>query len=347
LVTASTQDEDDPTIDDGLVRALMAFPLLETSKQLCVEFLGIYIRSIKLEETTRLDYSSSRLTDHSLEALLAYVGMRIHAIPHPKQLGFRIAPPFFNMWVYTAELKDDVAHLLPRQVKRLWTLHEKNGVTSDKLYIKMTYSEPAELIASLASTSMTIRSSTLTHLFYTNYWLHKFDIITAKISISNRSASTQAMNDMVSSAGAQINEYRVSKMRDLQRNCTPAESILLESVLNDEVAPFWDQRCVPRLVYTTPRYRYRYRYRTLGGHGRAVQCSSSVRPRRVVARSRLRYRRLERLVGQQLRALHHVHQVISSTLKSLLPAQRRFPTSCSRLRSQPQQRENPWKLWYS
>ncbi|THZ65001.1 hypothetical protein D6C85_08475 [Aureobasidium pullulans] len=248
LVTASTQDEDDPTIDDGLVRALMAFPLLEASKQLCVEFLEIYIRSIKLEETTRLDYSSSRLTDHSLEALLAYVGMRIHAIPHPTQLGFRIAPPFFNMWVYTAELKDDVAHLLPRQVKRLWTFHEKYGVTSDKLYIKMTYSEPAELIASLASTSMTIRSSTLTHLFHTNYWLHKFDIITAKISISNRSASTQAMNDMVSSAGAQINEYRVSKMRDLQRNCTPAESIVLESVLNDEVAPFWDQRCVPRLV---------------------------------------------------------------------------------------------------
>ncbi|THX00234.1 hypothetical protein D6D13_09640 [Aureobasidium pullulans] len=217
LVTASTQDEDDPTIDDGL-------------------------------ETTRLDYSSSRLTDHSLEALLAYVGMRIHAIPHPKQLGFRIAPPFFNMWVYTAELKDDVAHLLSRQVKRLWMFHEKYGVTSDKLYIKMTYSEPAELIASLASTSMTIRSSTLTHLFYTNYWLHKFDIITAKISISNRSASTQAMNDMMSSIEAQIDEYCVSKLSNLRRDCTPAESILVESVMDNVVSPLWYQHCAPKLV---------------------------------------------------------------------------------------------------
>lgn len=247
LVTAATHD-DDPAIDDDLVRALMEFPLLETSKQLCVEFLDVYIRSIELEETTRLDYSSSRLTDHSLEALLAYVGMRIHAIPHPKQLGFRIAPPFFNMWVYTAELKDDVVHLLPRQVERLWTFHEKYGVTSDKLYIKMTYSEPAELIASMACTSREIMSSTLTHLSDPNGWLYQFDIITANISISNRRASTQAMNDMMSSIEAQIDEYCVSKLSNLRRDCTPTESILVESVMDNVVSPLWYQHCAPKLV---------------------------------------------------------------------------------------------------
>lgn len=247
LVTASTHD-DNPAIDDDLVRALMAFPLLRTSKQLCVEFLEIYIRSIELEEVTQLVYSCQ--ARHSLEALLAYVGRRIHVIPHLKQLGCKIETDYFDigLWFCTVELEVDLVFLLPRQIKRLWMLHEEYSVTSDKLYIEMTYSEPAELIASLACTSREIMSSTLTHLSDPNGWLYQFDIITANISISNRSASTQAMNDMMSSIEAQIDEYCVSKLSNLRRDCTPAESILVESVMDNVVSPLWYQHCAPKLV---------------------------------------------------------------------------------------------------
>lgn len=181
LVTALTHD-DNPAIDDDLVRALMAFPLLRTSKQLCVEFLGIYIRSIELEEIIQLVYSCQ--ARHSLEALLAHVGRRIHVIPQPKELGCRTETDYFyiNMWLCTVELEVDLMFLLPRQIKRLWTLHEKYSVTSDKLYIEMTYYEPAELIASLDSTSRTVRSSTLTHLFYTNTGFRNSTLLLPKFS---------------------------------------------------------------------------------------------------------------------------------------------------------------------
>ncbi|CAD0031646.1 unnamed protein product [Aureobasidium pullulans] len=91
---------------------------MKTSKQICVEFLGAFVR-----QTVFVTYLKMRnCSDSHFETFLRYLNRRICISPNIRQIGFRIDTmeheKFFKLFIATqhkclAELIDDTATYLP------------------------------------------------------------------------------------------------------------------------------------------------------------------------------------------------------------------------------------------
>lgn len=153
------------TIDRFLVRELMNAPILATSKQLCVEFLEVFIREVTLEEDDDLNedprhhdgyYDESnehtrRESDrhpNCLERLLSFIDSRVNYAFSTKRIGIVINTVYLieGLMKHLDESGVGDTHKLPRPLQRLWDIHEEYRIPSDQIYIKIDYWYPSAWI---------------------------------------------------------------------------------------------------------------------------------------------------------------------------------------------------------
>ncbi|KAG9651055.1 hypothetical protein KCU64_g8861, partial [Aureobasidium melanogenum] len=152
------------TIDSCIVRELINAPILATSKQLCVEFLEVFIRDVNLEESNEyydprdpyddgFEDAKSRKSHrckserspwsnlNSLEKLLAFVQARISYAFKNKKVGLKINTMHLDPDIMgdVAEYRDYELSELPGSLCRLWNIHERYKVAPDQIYINIDY----------------------------------------------------------------------------------------------------------------------------------------------------------------------------------------------------------------
>ncbi|KAH0355750.1 hypothetical protein KCU83_g1430, partial [Aureobasidium melanogenum] len=133
------------TIDSCIVRELVDAPILATSKQLCVEFLEVFIRDVNLEESNEYydprDPYDDRFEDANLEKLLAFVQPRIGFAFKNKKVGFKINTMHLDPDIMrdVAEFRDCELSELPGSLCRLWNIRERYKVAPDQIYINIDY----------------------------------------------------------------------------------------------------------------------------------------------------------------------------------------------------------------
>ncbi|KAG9558331.1 hypothetical protein KCU77_g6504, partial [Aureobasidium melanogenum] len=152
------------TIDSCIVRELVNAPILATSKQLCVEFLEVFIRDVNLEESNEYydprDPYDDRFEDaksgkshrckrerstwsnlNSLEKLLAFVRACISYAFKNKKVGLKINTMHLDPDIMrdVAEYRDCELSELPGSLCRLWDIHERYKVAPDQIYINIDY----------------------------------------------------------------------------------------------------------------------------------------------------------------------------------------------------------------
>ncbi|TIA67951.1 hypothetical protein D6C76_08405 [Aureobasidium pullulans] len=219
---------DDSIINRVVLRALVEFPPLRTSKQLCVEFLEIYIRQSGFQES----HDGLSFRSPVLETLLQFVDSRIRFRTYAGKLTIEIGTAYLysEMRGYSEECRADHEPELPRQLNRLWSLHEKYDVPSHKLFIQMDYYEPGELIWRRIFGEGYDRVVP-THLYDKSEWIHKFDNMRSIIHMGDLDASAQDLITMTSSTISQVQDYCTSKFNEFRNTCTPAEYVLLERLV--------------------------------------------------------------------------------------------------------------------
>ncbi|KAG9567101.1 hypothetical protein KCU71_g3389, partial [Aureobasidium melanogenum] len=129
-------------IDRFAVRKLVNAPILATSKQLCVEFLEVFMREVHLEEDDGHDVNP-RLPS-CLERLLTFVETRIDFAFSTKRVGLAINTGYLgpHMMKYMEECSECHVDELPQRLQRLWDIHETYRIPSDQFYIDIDYYEP-------------------------------------------------------------------------------------------------------------------------------------------------------------------------------------------------------------
>lgn len=243
--SAMTHQPDESTINRGVLQALVEFPPLRTSKQLCVEFLGIYIRQSSFQES----HDGLNTRSPVLETLLQFVDSRIRFRTYAGKLTIEIGTAYLysEMREYSEQCRASHESELPRQLKRLWSLHEKYGVPSHKLFIQMDYYEPGELIWRRIFGECYDRAVP-THLYDKSEWIHKFDNMRSIIHMGDHDASAQALMIMRSSTTSQVQDYCASKSNEFQNTCTPAEYVLVERLVRKVIPRHCDLDLIPEVV---------------------------------------------------------------------------------------------------
>ncbi|KAL2030651.1 hypothetical protein VTO58DRAFT_108005 [Aureobasidium pullulans] len=243
--SAMAHQPDESTINRGVLQALVEFPPLRTSKQLCVEFLEIYIRQSSFQES----HNGLNTRSPVLETLLQFVDSRIRFRTYAGKLTIEIGTAYLysEMREYSEQCRASHESELPRQLKRLWSLHEKYGVPSHKLFIQMDYYEPGELIWRRIFGECYDRAVP-THLYDKSEWIHKFDNMRSIIHMGDRDASAQALMIMRSSTTSQVQDYCASKSNEFQNTCTPAEYVLVERLVRKVIPRHCDLDLIPEVV---------------------------------------------------------------------------------------------------
>ncbi|KAH0348419.1 hypothetical protein KCU81_g3257, partial [Aureobasidium melanogenum] len=212
------------TIDRCVVRKLVQTPILATSKQLCVEFLEVFMREVNLEESDEHHHSDNKRAE-CLEELLAFVKTRINIrSERNNSLGLKLNWSYFFLDAagLLARFKAQQTKQLPRKLQRLWDIHEKFGVPSDKIYINIDYHDPKCWI-DVAVTSKPHPFPDLPETF----WHHEFEHASARVTLSDKSASMQAMADMDAKMRSQMSAYKASKLHQFRTLCNTEKDLQL------------------------------------------------------------------------------------------------------------------------
>ncbi|KAH0371990.1 hypothetical protein KCU65_g1584, partial [Aureobasidium melanogenum] len=249
------------TIDRCVVRKLVNAPILATSKQLCVEFLESFMREFNLEESDEHHYGleddedDDDLNDYRkrrpecLEELLAFVNSRINIRSESKNgLGLKMN------WIYffidaaglMAPFEAQQTKQLPKKLKCLWAIHEYFGVPSDKIFININYYDPEFWINTAIIDSGPLPKA-LQDLPKT-FWFHDWESVSAKVTLSDESASIRAMTDMKTHMECQLSAYKASKLRKFRAVCTSEKDHrFMDQLLEGILAGFYQESCFPEL----------------------------------------------------------------------------------------------------
>ncbi|KAG9651172.1 hypothetical protein KCU95_g6581, partial [Aureobasidium melanogenum] len=210
------------TIDRCIVRELVNAPILATSKQLCVEFLEIFVRVVNLEESDEHHYDKeyrSRRPD-CLEKPLAFINPRIETrFDSNKSLGLKMDVLYFVIEAtgLIAPYENMQTKELRSRLLRLWDIHENFRVPSNKIHLNIDYHEP-RLWIEIAVEHIKPLPKALQDLPET-FWSHEFENASAKVTLSDESASVQAMADMETKMRHQMLVYKDSKLRKFRALC--------------------------------------------------------------------------------------------------------------------------------
>lgn len=271
--TLMVHGAEDPTVNLCVLSALVNAPILATSKQLCVEFLEIFMQEVHLEENdeycchlenhgeiTDEYYSEENWCEEKvedfprekrpecLERLLAFIKARINYMFHTKKLGLRINTIYFHVGMvkHMADCMDAAFKSLPGKVQRLWDIHKDFGVPSENIYINFDYWEPGWWVK-LGRPYGTQREA-FPNLPET-FWDHDFDSVSAIVTLSDESGSVQAMHDLKMKTEHQLLAYMASKLREFQVMCASEEDQrLMSKVLKQMIAGFYDESPFPQML---------------------------------------------------------------------------------------------------
>ncbi|KAH0158503.1 hypothetical protein KCU67_g7488, partial [Aureobasidium melanogenum] len=245
-------------IDRFAVRKLVNAPILATSKQLCVEFLEVFIREVHLEEDDDnnedptpedddLDEGSRYKPErppNCLERLLAFVEARIDFAFSTKRVGIVINTVYLcsDMMKHIEETGEGDVHRLPQPLRRLWDIHEKYGIPSDQIYIKIDYWEPSWYLR--CGANYRTRSTSLPR----NFWDHEFEHISAVVTLSNEEASIRAYGDMKKKLRDQLTAYKAIKLHQFRDICSSKkEHVTMDETLNETLYHFYYERPCPAM----------------------------------------------------------------------------------------------------
>ncbi|KAG9523208.1 hypothetical protein KCU93_g6647, partial [Aureobasidium melanogenum] len=229
-------------IDRFAVRKLVNAPILATSKQLCVEFLEVFMREVHLEEDDGHDVYP-RLPS-CLERLLTFVETRIDFAFSTKRVGLAINTGYLgpHMMKYMEECSECHVDELPQRLQRLWDIHETYRIPSDQFYIDIDYYEPGCWIVARVPDSQPLE--TLTYQF----WSHDFENISAVVTLSDEEASIRAFGDMRKKLRDQLTAYKAVKLREFRDIYDSEEDFLvMDKVLNSTLTRVYRDRPVPGL----------------------------------------------------------------------------------------------------
>lgn len=217
----------DTTINARVVRNLVNAPILGTSKQLCVEFLEVFMQEVHLEESDEHYFDEeSRINDFDctyhqwsppcLEELLKFIRPRTNFRFHDnKSLGLKIIT--LHLMGYSALneelcMQRDIEEL-PEKLQRLWQIHENFGVPSDQIYLNIDYYNPVHWIKK--GIRVFSLGNKLTNLS-SSFWLDEFINASVKVTLSDEKSSFRAMKDMEVRLEDGLQAYKATKLRELQ-----------------------------------------------------------------------------------------------------------------------------------
>lgn len=254
------------TIDSCIVRELVNAPILATSKQLCVEFLEVFIRDVNLEESDEYhenssDLSSSCLEDlrpekghrceherysDSLEKLLGFVEARIGRAFTRKRVGLKINTLYLHadMVKFVGDCVAEELSGLPQRLQRLWDVHESCRIPSDQFYINIDYCEPDWWFRMGIPHKQRFKKS-----LPCKFWNHKFESISAVVMLSDETASIQAMGDMRIKLRHQLAAYKALKLREF-RDIYASEDdyLVMDKLLNRILYNFYKEDPIPEMM---------------------------------------------------------------------------------------------------
>ncbi|KAH0278677.1 hypothetical protein KCU91_g2280, partial [Aureobasidium melanogenum] len=256
------------TIDRCVVHKFINAPILATSKQLCVEFLEVFIRDVNLEESNEyydprdpyddgFEDAKSRKSHrckheqfpwsnlNSLEKLLAFVRARIGYAFKNKKVGLKINTMHLDPDIMgdVAEFRDCELSELPGSLCRLWNVHERYKVAPDQIYINIDYWEPSTLIQYVIPYNQ--QSASLPSGFCS----HKFEKVSAVVTLTDEEASIRAMNDMSTKLRDQFSAYKVTRLHKLRKNNTSEDDYLvMERLVNWITDDFYKNWPVPEML---------------------------------------------------------------------------------------------------
>ncbi|KAG9842393.1 hypothetical protein KCU98_g8244, partial [Aureobasidium melanogenum] len=253
------------TIDSCIVRELVNAPILATSKQLCVEFLEVFIRDVNLEESDEYhenssDLSSSCLEDlrpekghrceherypDSLEKLLGFVEARIGRAFTRKGVGLKINTLYFHadMVKFVGDCVAEELSGLTQRLQRLWDVHESCRIPSDQFYINIDYCEPDWWFRMGIPHKQRFKS-----LPY-GFWNHKFEKFSATVILSDEKASIEAFGGMRTKLRDQLTAYKALKLCEFQ-NIYPSEDdyLVMDKLLNSILYNFYREHPIPAVL---------------------------------------------------------------------------------------------------
>ncbi|THY04113.1 hypothetical protein D6D01_10138 [Aureobasidium pullulans] len=149
---------------------------MNTSKQICVEFLKAFVR-----ETAFVTYHEmGDRSDSHFETILCYLNRRIRISPNIRQIGFRI-----DTMTYSDPEHEKFFKSVARYSKRLWRSREDHNMPADRLFIATQHKGPAELIDDTAAY--------LPGYFEDPYAVVDYDNIEVKIFPSDRNMSIRSL----------------------------------------------------------------------------------------------------------------------------------------------------------
>ncbi|CAD0114845.1 unnamed protein product [Aureobasidium uvarum] len=255
-------------IDHRVVRELINAPIMATSKQLCVEFLEIFIREIHMEASNEhyrkchpepgdeYDSVGSCLQEPAdgrgeacpdcLEKFLAFVKGRIEYdfLSNRRRLGLQINTFYFQMDKHTQECREGNLEELPQRLQRLWDIHEDFRVPSDHIYLNMDYGQPGDYIHWRLPDNLPFNS--LPH----HFWSPDFEFVSTNIELSDEEASTRLFHDMRRKLKAEITAYKALKLREfLESSPNEEEYACMKKQLNHVCYTFYRGGIQPMLEF--------------------------------------------------------------------------------------------------
>ncbi|KAH0013030.1 hypothetical protein KCU78_g9393, partial [Aureobasidium melanogenum] len=255
------------TIDSCIVRELVNAPILATSKQLCVEFLEVFIRDVNLEKSDEHydlrdpyddgfeDAKSEKShrckrerfpwsNPNSLEKLLAFVRARIGYAFKNKEVGLKINTMHLDPDITrdVAEYRDRELSELPGSLCRLWNTHEEYKVAPDQIYINIDYWEPSTLIRYGIPYNQQFAS------LPSGFWSHKFEKVSAVVTLTDEEASIQAMNESTKLRD-QLSAYIATRLHKLrQTNTSGDDYLVMERFVNWITDDFYKNWPIPEML---------------------------------------------------------------------------------------------------
>ncbi|KAG9757715.1 hypothetical protein KCU73_g4266, partial [Aureobasidium melanogenum] len=250
-------------IDPFAVRKLINAPILGTSKQLCVEFLEIFIQKVNLEESDE-DYDLDdpyvdvpedtesekryRCKDEpypdSLERLLGFVEARIGRDFTRKRVGLKINTLYLDSDILrnVGGHSGSILSELPVKLRRLWNIHERYDIPSEQIYINIDYWEPSAFIQYGAPYDQFATLSS-------EFWSHDFEKSSAVVTLTDEKASIQAMNDMSTKLKDQLYAYKATKLQEFRKiNNSEVDYVVMEETLNWYVDGFYEEWPIPEML---------------------------------------------------------------------------------------------------